>query len=79
MLPTGHRYWSRNAARREDLRLTEDSPVAQVASRIASCFSSWRHYDKERQAMIRAQLERIQHAEGLSDNCLEIVYKSLHG
>ncbi len=50
----------------------------QVASRIVSTFSSWRHYDEERQAMIKKQLERIMHTEGLSDNVYEIAYKALH-
>lgn len=45
---------------------------------MVSVFSTWRHFDKERQAMIKAQLERIMHTEGLSDNVYELAYKALH-
>ncbi len=54
------------------------APLAQVAARIVSVFSQFRHYDAERQSMIRKQLERIMHTEGLSDNVYELTYKALH-
>ncbi len=39
--------------------------------------SRWRRYDEERQALMRAQLERIQRREKLSSDVGEIVAKSL--
>jgi aminopeptidase N len=50
---------------------------AQVASRLASAFTNWKCFDQGRQAMMRAQLERISASEGLSENVFEIVSKSL--
>jgi aminopeptidase N len=49
----------------------------QVASRIAGAFTTFKQYDKERQAMMVAQLRRIAAVEGLSENVFEIVTKSL--
>lgn len=49
----------------------------QVASRIAGAFTTFMQYDKERQAMMVAQLRRIAAVEGLSENVFEIVTKSL--
>ena len=39
----------------------------------------WRRYDPARQALMRAQLERILAAPGLSPNTYEMVSKSLSG
>lgn len=50
---------------------------AIVASRVASAFTTYRQYDAPRQALMRAQLQRIAGAEGLSENVYEIVSKSL--
>ena len=50
---------------------------AIVASRVASAFTTFRQYDAPRQALMRAQLERISKAEGLVENVYEIVSKSL--
>lgn len=49
----------------------------QVASRVVSAFTTFKQYDKERQAMIVAQLRRIAAVNGLSENVFEIVSKSL--
>ncbi|KAJ6821495.1 puromycin-sensitive aminopeptidase isoform X1 [Iris pallida] len=49
----------------------------QVASRMVSAFSRWRRYDEGRQALAKAQLERIMSANGLSENVYEIASKSL--
>jgi aminopeptidase N len=49
----------------------------QVASRVASAFTTFKQYDKERQAMMVAQLRRIAATNGLSENVFEIVSKSL--
>jgi aminopeptidase N len=37
----------------------------------------WRRYDDIRQALMRAQLERILEVEGLSNDVYEVVSKSL--
>jgi aminopeptidase N len=37
----------------------------------------WRRYDAARQALMRAQLERVAGAEGLSKDAYEIASKSL--
>ena len=47
-----------------------------VASRMADPFTQWRCYDGARQALMRAQLERML-AAGLSANAAEVVSKSL--
>lgn len=57
--------------------LTVDKINRQVASRMASAFTTWKNFDPPRQALMRAQLERISKAEGLSENVFEIVSKSL--
>jgi aminopeptidase N len=49
----------------------------QVASRVASAFTTYKQYDKERQAKMVAQLQRIAAVNGLSENVFEIVSKSL--
>lgn len=49
----------------------------QVASRLVSCFTSWRQYDSDRQAMMKGELQRIVETKGLSDNVFEIASKAL--
>eukprot|EP00775_Hariotina_reticulata_P008908 gene8909-9085_t len=49
----------------------------QVASRVAGAFTTFKQFDKERQAMMVDQLKRIAAVEGLSENVFEIVSKSL--
>ncbi len=61
-----------------DLVLQLDALNPQVASRVARCFDRWRRYDDARQALARAQLERIQ-AAAQSPDVLEVVGKSLGG
>jgi len=57
------------------LRLNPVNP--QVAARLAGPFARWRRVDPHRQALIRAQLERILAAPGLSPDVYEIVSKTL--
>jgi aminopeptidase N len=59
------------------LSLQLDQVNHQVASRVVSAFTTFKQYDKERQAMIVAQLRRIAAVNGLSENVFEIVSKSL--
>ena len=49
----------------------------QVAARMVGAFTTYRQYDDKRQAMIKAQLQRIVAENGLSENVLEIASKSL--
>ena len=49
----------------------------QVAARLITAFGRWRRFDAGRQAMMRAGLERILAAPGLSRDSYEIAKKSL--
>ncbi|HEY5638028.1 MAG TPA: aminopeptidase N [Burkholderiales bacterium] len=49
----------------------------QVAARMARGFDRWKRFDAGRQTKMRAQLERIRDAEGLSNDVAEIVVKAL--
>ncbi len=60
-----------------DRILELDDLNPQVAARMIAPLSRWRRYDEERQALMRAQLERIQRREKLSSDVGEIVAKSL--
>ena len=57
--------------------LQVDKINSQVASRLVSCFTSWRQLDSERQAMMKKELTRIVETKGLSDNVFEIASKAL--
>jgi len=57
------------------LRLDPVNP--QTAARLAGAFESWRRYDSGRQALIRAELERIAGTQGLSRNTTEMVSRML--
>ena len=49
----------------------------QVAARLVTGLARWRRYDEGRQALAKAQLERIMSVNGLSENVYEIASKSL--
>jgi len=49
----------------------------QVASRMAGALTSWRRYDESRQALMKAQLERIMTTEDISKDVYEVASKSL--
>jgi aminopeptidase N len=49
----------------------------QVASRMLSALTSWRRYDKNRQALMKIQLERIMNTESISKDVYEVASKSL--
>ena len=57
------------------LRLDPVNP--QIAARLSGAFESWRNYDADRQAMMRAQLERIAATQGISPNTGEMVARML--
>ena len=54
-----------------------DRTNPQIAARLASCFNRWPRLEPKRQAMIRAELERICATENLSNGTFEIVSKAL--
>ncbi|MGD2020138.1 MAG: aminopeptidase N [Thiohalocapsa sp.] len=59
-------------------RILELDPLnPQIASRLLYPMTRWRRYDDIRQALMRAQLERILEVEGLSNDVYEVVSKSL--
>ena len=60
-----------------DCVLELDALNPQVASRLVGSFSSWRRYDEGRQALMKAQLEKISQREGLSKDTFEVVSRSL--
>lgn len=49
----------------------------QVAGRMVNPLTQWRRYDKERQALMRQQLEVLLHDKKLSKDLYELVTKSL--
>jgi aminopeptidase N len=57
--------------------LKVDKLNPQIAARLLSPFTQWRRFDTARQALMKAQLERILQAPSLSSNSYEIVEKSL--
>lgn len=60
-----------------DQVLTLNRLNPQVASRMVKMFARWRKYDPQRQALMRAELERIVGTPGLSRDVFEIASKSL--
>ncbi len=49
----------------------------QVAARLLGPLGNWRRFDKDRQQLMKAQLERVLATEGLSNDSYEIASKSL--
>jgi aminopeptidase N len=56
---------------------TLDPLNPQVAARLAGSFESWRRYDGERQAVMRAELEATLKLPGISPNLFEVAGKIL--
>ncbi|MEX0284068.1 MAG: aminopeptidase N [Paracoccaceae bacterium] len=57
------------------IRLDPVNP--QTTARMCSAFQTWRRYDTDRQALIKAQLERILSTEGLSRDTNEMIERIL--
>jgi aminopeptidase N len=57
---------------------TLDPLNPQVSARLAGSFESWKRYDQGRQALMRAELEKIRALSGISPNLFEIVSKMLN-
>lgn len=54
-----------------------DARNPQVGSRLVSAFNQWKTFDKERQLLMKSELERIAKMPGLSSNVAEIVGRAL--
>ncbi len=59
------------------IRLDPVNP--QTTARMCAAFETWKRYDHGRQAMIRAELERILDTPDLSRDTTEMVSRILHG
>jgi len=57
------------------IRLDPVNP--QTTARMCSAFQTWRRYDADRQALIRAELERIMGTDGLSRDTSEMISRIL--
>jgi len=60
-----------------DYVLLLDPLNPQIAARLAAAFTMWKRYDEKRQALMRAQLERIRNTPKLSKDVGEVVSKTL--
>ena len=60
-----------------DLILAADRLNPQVAARLLPPLGRWRRFEEQRAALMRAELERIAAAEGLSKDVYEQASKSL--
>lgn len=58
--------------------LTIDAFNPQLAARMLEPLIKWRSYDKERQALMKTELERIEKVPSLSNDLYELVTKSLN-
>ncbi len=59
-------------------RVLEIDPLnPHVAAALAGAFLRWKKYDVDRQALMRAEQQRILQTEGLSKNVYEIISKSV--
>jgi len=54
-----------------------DKRNPQVAARLANAFNTWRRFGDERQALMKAALEKIRDTPGLSKDTFEIAKRSL--
>lgn len=57
------------------LRLDETNP--QIAARLVTALGTWRRFDEKRQALMKAELERVLARESLSHNTYEMASKAL--
>eukprot|EP00238_Polyblepharides_amylifera_P007306 CAMPEP_0196584206 /NCGR_PEP_ID=MMETSP1081-20130531/46178_1 /TAXON_ID=36882 /ORGANISM="Pyramimonas amylifera, Strain CCMP720" /LENGTH=882 /DNA_ID=CAMNT_0041905339 /DNA_START=243 /DNA_END=2891 /DNA_ORIENTATION=- len=59
-----------------DLVVTLDAINPQVAARMVKPFTRWRKFNKERQTLMQAELDKILASETISENTYEIASKS---
>jgi aminopeptidase N len=60
-----------------DMILAADKLNPQTAARLVPPLGRWRRFDEGRAALMRAELERIAAAEGVSKDVFEQASKSL--
>jgi len=60
-----------------DTIIALDGKNPQIAARLCTSLGSWRRYDTGRQALMRAELDRILATENLSHNSYEMASKAL--
>ncbi len=72
-----HRADGQGYAFLADKVLAMDTLNPQTAARLVSAFNQWQRFDTERQALMRAQLQRIHDKKGLSKDVFEIVSRNL--
>ena len=76
-LPGFHRRDGAGYRLLADKVLQLDRLNPQVAARLLSALGRWRRFDADRQALMRAELERVVAVPGLSRDTFEIASKSL--
>ena len=62
-----------------DWLISLDPLNPQTTARMCTAFETWRRYDPQRQALIRAELDRIRATPGLSRDTGEMVSRILEG
>jgi aminopeptidase N len=60
-----------------DTIITLDAKNPQIAARLTTAMGTWRRYDAARQALMKAELERILARDALSPNTYEMASKAL--
>jgi aminopeptidase N len=60
-----------------DTIITLDAKNPQIAARLTTAMGTWRRYDSARQALMKAELERILARDALSPNTYEMASKAL--
>jgi aminopeptidase N len=62
-----------------DVVLELDRMNPSIAARLMGGFDQWRRFDRDRQTLMRAEIERVLGRRGLSKDVFEIASKSLAG
>ncbi len=76
--PTGfHRKDGQGYQFVAELIMQLDRLNPQIAARLLGVFGRWRRYDDRRQALMKAEIERILAMPNLSRNSYEVASKSL--
>jgi aminopeptidase N len=72
-----HRADGKGYAFVADWLIKLDPVNPQTTARMCGLFETWRRYDESRQALMKAQLERIANTPNLSKDSTEIIGKIL--
>jgi aminopeptidase N len=60
-----------------DTIIALDAKNPQIAARLCTVLGSWRRFDKDRQALMKTEIERILAVETLSHNSYEMASKAI--